>query len=158
MKRISLIWLLLAITILTKSVYATQLKKWEKKSGYCPAGIHKPKNSPFAVILFCESALGTYLSLMYMEPITSPITPNGKWGLNDRYWHDAIWGSDVTEFRWSKDGEKLYISTSNIYGSGGYFVLNLKNRAFTQTLPKDKKVSLENIGPGYSIHGKEINE
>ena len=158
MKLISLSSLILALIFINNSVSGDQIQQWEPKQGVCPAGVHKQSNGSFAVVLFCESALGVYLSVMYLDPITSPITPNGKWSLNDRYWHNPLWGSDVTGFRWSRDGKKLYVSTGNIYGSGGYFVLNLMDRRFTQELPKDRAISLDNVGPGYDINGKALDE
>ncbi len=114
------------------------LDKWEWAPGNCPGGSHRQPNGPFAVALFCEDALGTYLSVIYIGPIGAPATQNGRWTLADRYWHDPLWGSDVTWFKWSQDGTHLFISTSEIYGSGGFFELDVLKRTATQHCPRAK--------------------
>jgi hypothetical protein len=157
MKRI---WLSLVLAVLASANLSPSWaqEKWEKVQGDCPAGIHHQPNGPFAVVLFCEEALGTYLAVVYIEPMGAPSTPNGKWGLNDRYWHDAEWGADVTGFRWSKDVTRLSVSTSSIYGSGGFFELDLQVRTAKQRLPKGPPVSISNPGPGYDISGSTLKE
>ena len=105
------------------------------------------------MIPFCEDALSTYLAVIYVEPIGLPVTENGRWSLENRYWYEEQWGSDVTGFKWSKDGKSLSVSTSPIYGSGGFFELDLQAHSATQRLPKGLPVSTEHPGPGYDISG-----
>src|ERR1700694_129004 len=60
---------------------------------------------PFAVLLYREDALGNYLAVVYADPIGAPSTSGlQRWTLDDRYWHDPIWGASVTAYRWSIDG------------------------------------------------------
>ena len=134
------------------------LEKWDFRSGGCHSDLYRQPNGPFAVVLFCEDALGAYLAVVYIEPIGSPATENGRWKLNDRYWHDDLWGSDVTGFRWAKDGKYLFVSTSRIYGSGGFFELSLEMRTAKQRMPKRGLVSESDPGPGYDISGSILKE
>lgn len=107
---------------------------------------------PFAVLLYREDALGNYLAVVYADPIGAPGASGfERWTLNDRYWYDPIWGSDVMAYRWSTDGKSLLVATSEIYGSGGVFKLNLIERRSMQLLPKKKKVSGSDPGPGYTL-------
>jgi hypothetical protein len=88
--------------------------------------LHSQPNGPFALFLFCEDALGSYISVLYANPIGAPATPAPhRWRLDDRYWHDPLWGADVTSYAWAPDGKRLFVATSEIYGSGGLFELNL---------------------------------
>jgi hypothetical protein len=133
-------------------------EKWEWGPGKCTTGVYRYPRTPFAVTLFCEDALGTYMSVIYLEPIGAPSTTNGRWKLEDRYWHDPLWGSDITGFKWAKDGLYLLVSTSPIYGSGGLFELNLESRTAKQLLPKGTVVSVNKPGPGYNVSGGVLNE
>jgi len=105
-------------------------------------------------MIYCEDALGIYLAVIHTEPMGAPAAESGKWTLEDRYWSDPLWGSDITGFKWSSDGNVLSVSTSEIYGSGGLFELDLFKRKATQLLPKGKPVSVNKPGPGYNIEGK----
>ena len=153
-----LVSLVLAVLLSVFPAASRAQETWDRAPGGCPAGLHQQPNGPFAVFLFCEGALGTYLSVVYRGPIGAPSTQNGRWTLYDRYWYDNVWGSDVTGFRWSKDGTHLSISTSSIYGSGGYFDLDLQLRTAKQRLPKGPAVSTDKPGPGYDISGAILND
>lgn len=146
------------VLVVTTPAQSDALEKWESTPGHCPAGIHSQPNGPFAIILFCEDALGAYLAVTYIKPIGAPLTQNGRWSLKDRYWHESVWGSDVTGFQWSKDKKKLLVSTQQVYGSGGFFELDLLARTFNQRLPKGATISIENPGPGYNINGVILGE
>lgn len=52
----------------------------------------------------------------------------GKWKINDRFWQDETWASDVNDILWGLSGEYLYVATSNIYGDGKLFQLGLRER------------------------------
>ena len=156
-----LVYALIFWLISLMSAHATELEKWEAHSGDCLNGIHHQPNGPFAIVLFCEDALGTYLSVIYIDPIGAsriPLTEIYRWNFNDRYWHEPVWGSDVTGFLWSKDGKKLLVSTHKVYGSGGLFELDLMQRISSQRLPLGWIVSIEKPGPGYNINGVPFNE
>jgi len=157
MKRI-LIGAALVVLALTSLARSGTREGWQWTPGDCPTGLHHQPEGPFAVVLFCEDSLGTYLAVVYIDPIGAPATQNGRWNLNDRFWHDAVWGSDVTGFKWSKDGTHLLVSTSPIYGSGGFFELEPQTRTARQRLPKGAAVSIDNPGPGYNISGSVLEE
>jgi len=130
---------------------------WELGSEHCPSGLHNQQSGPFAVLLFCEDALGAYLAVVHVGPLGAPTTQNERWTLNDRYWYEPIWGSDVTGFQWSNDKKTLLVSTQQIYGAGGYFELDLETRSATQRLPIGELVSIEKPGPGYDIKGSPLS-
>ncbi len=153
-----LICVTISVLAFATTAESASMGKWAFKPGDCPTGLHHQPNGPFAVLLFCEDALGTYLAVVYLDPIGSPVTQNGRWRLNDRYWHESVWGSDITGFQWSEDGTRLQVSTQGVYGAGGFFELNLKARTWTQRLPKGMQVSIEKPGPGYNIDGAALGE
>jgi hypothetical protein len=151
--------LFVACLTLALSAGAAQVEprwQWAWSPGDCPHGLHQAPQGPFAVMLYCEDALGTYLAVIRFESIGSPVTENGRWSLNNRYWHDATWGSDITGFKWINHGAELVVSTSPAYGSGGLFVLDLEARTFKQSKPKGAKASITEPGPGYTISGEKL--
>jgi hypothetical protein len=58
-----------------------------------------------------------------------------KWYTNDRFWQDKRWATDVVNFLWSPSLRYLYVATSGIYGDGGLFKLDLKERSSVRLLP-----------------------
>ena len=102
----------------------------------CKPGSYSQPNGPFAVLVFCESALGDYIALYYEKPMGSPISFGyPKWPINDRVWQDSVWASDVSSFAWSPSGKFLYAATSNIYGEGGIFEIDLARRVSKRVFP-----------------------
>ena len=144
------------LTLIASIAAGAQMDSWEKAQVNCVPGFHSLPNGPFAVMIYCEDALGDYLAVIHAAPIGAPADQSGKWSLEDRYWFDPLWASDITGFKWSPNGRELLVSTSGIYGSGGLFNLDLLNRTSTQLLPKGKSVSAHKPGPGYSIEGKPL--
>jgi hypothetical protein len=122
--------------------------QWDRGAEKCTPGLYPQPSGPFAVLLFCEDAIGDYISVVHLRPIGAPTA--GAWSTQDRYWYEPLWGDDVTGFRWSSDGKTLFVTTSEIYGSGGAFALFLANRQSRQLLPK-KPVALDDPGPGFRI-------
>ena len=151
MKKILLAGALCVFATATLAHEASEKREWTR--GKCVTGFYRYPGHPFTVALFCEDALGAYMSVVHLGPIGAPATQNGRWTLKDRYWHDPLWGSDITGFKWKKDGTHLGVSTSPIYGSGGFFELDLKSRTVKQILPKEAAVSVHKPGPGYNISG-----
>jgi len=154
MKPIS--FLIIFILLATPGLSQESIETWEWNPDRCISAVHPHPHSPFAVALFCENAIGTYLSVVHLGPIGASASKNGRWTLENRYWYDSLWSSDITGFRWSKDGMQLTVSTSPIYGSGGYFELDLKTRTAKQLLPEGAAVSVDKPGPGYDISGRII--
>jgi hypothetical protein len=95
----------------------------------CKHGLHlQPEAGKFAVMLFCDDAAGANVGIVCYQPGCDE-TP---WDLSDRFWQDQVWASDVTAFAWDKNGKCLYISTSEIYGAGDLFALNLPARRYVK--------------------------
>jgi hypothetical protein len=99
---------------------------------HCADGLYRqPGGGALAVVLFdCSSALGVTIGVVCfhgdnvdcMEP---------PWSEADRFWQEERWARDVTGFAWDPAGRCLYVSTSEIYGSGDLFTLDLKRRRVT---------------------------
>jgi len=124
----------------------------------CHHGLHHQPNGPFAVLVFCEDAIGTYIALVCYDAdgcekaeYPDGVTRFEGWENADRVWQENPWTSDVDSIAWSPDGKSLFVATSEIYGAGGLYQLNLEARKSVQLLPANKKVSLDATGPGYSI-------
>ena len=148
---------LTSVFLITTSLTAgAQEVAWQQAQGNCASGLHLPPKGPFAVMVYCEDALGVYLAVIHAKPIGAPAVQSGKWSLENRYWFDPVWASDVTGFKWAADGLKLLVSTSEIYGSGGLFELDLFNRKYTQILPEGAPVSINKPGSGYNVEGKKL--
>lgn len=100
---------------------------------YCKPGLHEQPNGPFAVMLFCEDALGSHLGVIYYKNMSVPLYE--RWSLTDRFWQRNEWGADVTGFTWDDTGKYLFVSTSAIYGSGAVYVLDLSARTSRRLFP-----------------------
>jgi len=138
--------------LLSEQIYFTE-DIWVSEHG-CQHGLHHQPKGPFAVFLFCEDALGDYIGVIYVDILGAPNAEpfSNRWMLDNRLWQEPIWASDVTSFAWDPSGSRLYVATSNIYGSGGLYELNLKTRKAKQLAPKGKQVDgVDNFGPGYVI-------
>ncbi len=112
---------------------ATTVSLWP---GQCAPGLHKQPHGPFAVLLFCEDALGNHLGVIYLQNMSAP--SDRSWSLTDRFWQKPEWGADVTSYAWDDSGQLLFVSTSAIYGSGEVHVLDLGARTSTKLFPKAK--------------------
>lgn len=100
-----------------------------------PTEVLQQPNGPFAVVLFNEDALSTFIGVLYFKAMTNPI--DGAWKIDDRFWQKGDWVSDVTSFAWGKSGKYLYVGTMNVYGDGGLFKLDLLNRKSERLFPSD---------------------
>src|SRR5438876_3349972 len=92
----------------------------------CKDGVVAAPTGPFAVWVFCDDALGTQIGVVYARNMGAP--NDGAWGLNNRFWQEGAWTSEVQTFAWSTDGTSLFVSTGAVYGSSGLFQLDLHNR------------------------------
>jgi hypothetical protein len=99
--------------------------------------IIKQPNGPFAVMLFNEFALGSHIGIIYYQQMANPAV--GKWWISERFWQDKPWRDCVTSFAWSHDGRHLYVGTSEVYGDGGSFKINLFNKSYTRLYPKEEQ-------------------
>jgi len=107
----------------------------------CTQGLTPLQDSPYAIMMFCEDALGNYLSITYFRSMGAPV--DGAWSLNNRHWQNEPWGLDVTSYYYVPAISALFISTSEHYGEGGIFRLDLHTRKFrklTSDTAKEGKV------------------
>jgi hypothetical protein len=91
----------------------------------CKEGLYSQPKGSFKLAVFCDDAIGTNVGVIFHEPGNDA----------DSYWQDQNWSRDVTSFWWGLKGDLLYISTNGIYGSGGVYELDLKNRKSKMILP-----------------------
>ena len=63
------------------------------------------------------------------------------------------WAADVTSFAWGPDGDTLFVATSQVYGSAGIFMLQLRERKVHTIAPKSALPSSEERDEGYEIRG-----
>ncbi len=108
----------------------------------CPTGLHLQPNGPYAAFVHCNDALANQLGLIYYAPMDAPI--DGKWRLNDLFWHkDEKWSQDVTSFTWGPKGKGMFVATASIYGSGGIFWLDLASRTSKRIYSADGSKMLQ---------------
>ncbi|MEJ2323434.1 MAG: hypothetical protein P8Y77_01355 [Nitrospirota bacterium] len=162
MRVLSIIALLIAASLIViGQSLANEIKSelfWSTHEDTCQQGLHHQPNGPFAILIFCEYALGDYAGVVYYENLRAPISLQygPKWTIANRFWQEPMWASDVSSFAWSPKGTKLFIATERIYGSGGLFELNLKSKTAKQIMPEDKTVTINSPGPGYVITGVDF--
>ena len=102
----------------------------------------QPNGGPFSVFLFCDDAAGSNIGVINTSGGAGPgrieLGPTkewSKWNVNDRFWQDRAWATDVTSFAWSPDLRSLYVATSKIYGTGAVYKLDLVSRTFSVLIP-----------------------
>ena len=129
----------------------------QAQSKNCQHRLHpQPNKGPFSVFLFCDDALGSNIGVILTEPGGGPgaLKRTGdmvwnKWYTNDRFWQDKLWATDVVNFLWSPSLHYLYVATSGIYGDGGFFKLDLKERSSSRLLPYPLAKYLNRLEDGY---------
>jgi hypothetical protein len=100
-------------------------------------------NGPFALLVHCEDALGTYVTILFQDPMTNPV--QNAWKIEERTWYEKKWNSDVTSYMWTNDGKHLILATSGIYGVASVHKLS----------PFEKKSEVI-YAPSASAHGVSI--
>jgi hypothetical protein len=162
MRALSIIALLIAASLIVASQSSANETIselfWSTYEDTCQQGLHHQPNGPFAILIFCEHALGDYVGVVYYENLGAPISLRygPKWTIENRFWQEPMWASDVSSFAWSPKGTKLFVATERIYGSGGLFELDLKSKTTKQIMPDDKTVTINSPGPGYVITGVDF--
>lgn len=114
--------------------------------GGCDSTLHRAPTGPYAFLLTCEDALGAYGTVLRTGAIGAPL--DGAWEIGQVAWHDPQWGSDLTSFMWGRDGNTLYVSTGIVYGTGGVYALQLRERRLVTLVPPDTTTA-------WSIRGTE---
>ena len=135
------------------------------QSKNCQHRLHpQPNKGPFSVFLFCDDALGSNIGVILTEPGGGPgamkLTGDmvwDKWYTNDRFWQDKLWATDVVNFLWSPSLRYLYVATSGIYGDGGFFKLDLKERSSVRLLPDPSAKYLHRLESGYFTKVEKVD-
>jgi hypothetical protein len=117
----------------------------QTRSG-CTNGLYRQPNGGGAavVVLDCESALGVTVGVVCFGAPNLDCLKEPWW--DKRFWQDSRWANDVTAFAWDPNGKCLYVSTSEIYGDGGLFALDLQNRRFTSVSPAGLSATKDFVG------------
>jgi hypothetical protein len=132
----------------------------------CKHGLHQqPKNGAFSVFLFCDDALGTNIGIILTErgagpgPTPLPETREWRrWDTTNRFWQDRKWAADIVNFAWSPSQRYLYVATSGIYGDGGFFKLDLRERTFERLIPKSNSKYSSQLADMFFTKIKKIDE
>jgi hypothetical protein len=95
----------------------------------CEHGLFAQPKGHFMVFVFCDSALGSNIGII-LSRMNDKTGASSAWGIDHRFWQDGPWVTDVTSLAWDPFSERLYVATSEVYGDGGVFVLDLANRRF----------------------------
>ena len=109
----------------------------------CKEGVHKQPAGEFAVYVFCDDALGTNIAVMHLHPGDSEFP---KWTIDQRFWQGAPWSKDVSAIGWVPNKKFLVVATSEIYGEGSIFLLDLVNQtAIVLLKPEDCGANISSI-------------
>lgn len=101
----------------------------------CKPGEHVQPGGPFSVYVFCDDALGTNIAVLYGA---AGDPRYNKWTLTRRFWQGDPWAADVHGLGWVPGSNLLVVTTSEIYGEGEIFLLNLEEQTFkVLASPKD---------------------
>jgi hypothetical protein len=125
-----------------------QLSELKERQGV----LVKQPNGPFAAMLFNEFAQGIHIGIIYYQQMGNPV--DGKWWISNRFWQEKPWNADITSFAWDVSGKYLYIGTSEVYGDGGLFKLDLFKKSFIKLYPKPET----EIEPILSTEIIELNQ
>lgn len=129
-------------------VSSQQLRDLKERQGV----IFKQPNGPFAAMLFNEFAQGIHIGIIYYQQMGDPV--DGNWWISNRFWQEKPWNADITSFAWDESGKYLYIGTSEVYGDGGLFKLDLYKKTFVKLYPKPKA----DLEPALSTEIIELNQ
>ncbi len=95
----------------------------------CEHGPSKQPNGHFFAFVFCDSALGSNMGII-LSRLTNETDATGVWGVDQRFWQEGPWVTDVTSLAWDPFSDKLYVATAEVYGDGGVFVLDLLHKKY----------------------------
>ena len=101
------------------------------------------------VMVFRDDALGTTIGVVATDLPKSNDLEAG-WLQERRFWQEKAWCINVTSLGWSEDGRYLFVATSDIYGSGNIYQLDLEKRRAAVIFPVKRDATLE--GHCWSTH------
>jgi hypothetical protein len=109
----------------------------------CKDGLHRQPKGQFGVYVFCDDAQGTNIAVVHLYPGDSEFE---KWPIARRFWQGEPWALDVSSIGWVPNKNLLVVATSEIYGEGNVFLLDLESQESTVLLsPKDCGASITAI-------------
>lgn len=94
------------------------------------------------VVVFDDDAAGTTIGVVMTQPLESNDRESG-WQLERRFWQETAWCRNVTSFGWSPDGRYLFVATSDIYGTGFVYQLDVSARQAALFYPRAPEDSPE---------------
>jgi hypothetical protein len=101
------------------------------------------------VMVFCDDTLGTTIGVVATDLPKSNDLEAG-WRQERRFWQEKAWCINVTSLGWSEDGRFLFVATSDTYGSGNVYQLNIEKRLAAVIFPVKRDATLE--GHCWSTH------
>jgi hypothetical protein len=120
--------LILILTLLAPAISEANPGNTDSIGGRdCRNGVHQQPHGPFAVYVFCDDAVGTNIAVFY-SALGEPRFD--KWTVQRRFWQDEPWSLDVHTLGWVPDRDLLVVTTSEIYGHGAVYLLDLRAQTF----------------------------
>jgi hypothetical protein len=109
----------------------------------CKQGLYPQPDGPFSVYLFCDDAMGSNIGVINVSGAGANLPParraktdaSVQWSVTERFWQQQPWAGDITSFAWSPDMRSLYVGTSEIYGTGALYKLDLPAKTYQKLYP-----------------------
>lgn len=114
---------------------------FDLRGSACRSGALEQPGGPFLAYVFCDGALGTQIGVV-LAGLTDLAEPWSGWRPDQRFWQEEPWATDVTSIAWDPFGNTLFVATSEVYGDGGVFALDLANRKH------ERVYSIQDVDPG----------
>ncbi len=138
MKKTIFVAIFLCLFVINYSIYAVSNKsQYLWNIGHNRGELIKQPNGPFEVMIFDHDAQGCYMGIVYYK-IRDNGTVDAIWKFSKCFWQEESWCADINSFAWSIDGKYLYVGTSEIYGDGSLFELDLYNKKARSIFPQEK--------------------
>jgi len=107
------------------------------KTFYFPDPTHRS-----GVVVFGDDATGTTVGVVKTTNWASDDVERG-WRQDRRFWQEKEWSLNVTSFGWSRDGRYLFVATSDIYGTGEVYQLDVDRRRWAVLFPREREEALD---------------
>lgn len=112
------------------------------------------KGSPFKVDVFCEDALGAYVGVVYRGTMKQP--SDGGWSIESRYWQIGDWANGVRSIYRFDDGKHILISTSDVFGKSGIYLLDFAKKKWSKVFAIDDKKQHEFIIKSFDEKSRKL--
>lgn len=105
----------------------------------CKHGLNQHPTGSFGVFVFCDDGLGTQIGVILTKPGLGPVAEQAKWRIANRFWqNEELWTINVKQLVWSKSGNFIYVTTSEVYSDESLYEIDLKNQLATKLLDGKK--------------------